>query len=190
MNKFESKYFNTGKKIDDALIELLNKKEFEDISISDICKKAHVNRSTFYLHYDNIYDVLEEVIDNLNKSFQSYFASHLKIDFANKEKLYLIKDEYLFPYLDFIKANKKVYMAINDNYLLFKANETYNKLSKDVFFPILHCFNNDDKYHKYIITFFLHGLSSLILTWCKDDFKLSNEEMVKLIKELIPKNEN
>lgn len=39
--------------MDKALFALLEEKDFEFITIKEICKKAQVNRSTFYLHYDN-----------------------------------------------------------------------------------------------------------------------------------------
>lgn len=51
MNKNESKYFNTAIKMDEALITLLEKEDFEYITIKEICDTAGVNRSTFYLHY-------------------------------------------------------------------------------------------------------------------------------------------
>ena len=54
MNRSESKYFNTAIKMDLALISLLGKKSIEYISVSEICTLAGVNRSTFYLHYENI----------------------------------------------------------------------------------------------------------------------------------------
>ncbi len=47
MNKSESKYFNTAAKMNRALISLLKNKSFEYISVSEICKAAGVNRSTF-----------------------------------------------------------------------------------------------------------------------------------------------
>lgn len=50
MNKNESKYFNTAVKMDEALIALLEKKEFSYITVKEICEAAGVNRSTFYLH--------------------------------------------------------------------------------------------------------------------------------------------
>ena len=62
MNKSESKYYNTSLLMNQALIELLNKKDYEFLTIKEICKKAGVNRSTFYLHYDNIDDLLYETI--------------------------------------------------------------------------------------------------------------------------------
>ena len=47
MNRNESKYFNTAKRMDEALLTLLEKKDFEYISIKEICDIAEVNRSTF-----------------------------------------------------------------------------------------------------------------------------------------------
>ena len=64
MNKNESKYFNTAIKMDEALISLLEKKEFEYITIKEICIEAGVNRSTFYLHYENTSDLLKETTRN------------------------------------------------------------------------------------------------------------------------------
>ena len=56
MDKKESKYFQTAIKLEEALISLLNIKDFEYITVKDICLKAKVNRSTFYLHYLNVND--------------------------------------------------------------------------------------------------------------------------------------
>ncbi|MGN1134205.1 MAG: TetR/AcrR family transcriptional regulator [Oscillospiraceae bacterium] len=58
MNKSESKYFNTAVKMDEALLSILETKDFKYITIKEICERAGVNRSTFYLHYENIGDLL------------------------------------------------------------------------------------------------------------------------------------
>lgn len=71
LNKSESKYFNTAIKMDKAFLQLLEKKDFEYISVKEICEKAGVNRSTFYLHYDNISDLLSESIRYMNEQFLS-----------------------------------------------------------------------------------------------------------------------
>ena len=67
MNKNESKYFNTAILFDEALIYLLEKKDAEYITIKEICTKAGVNRSTFYLHYESISDLIEETMNYINK---------------------------------------------------------------------------------------------------------------------------
>ena len=73
MNKSESKYFNTAEKMDKAFISLLCEKDFEYITIKEICKAAGVNRSTFYLHYDNTRDLLSESLDYVISQFLSYY---------------------------------------------------------------------------------------------------------------------
>ena len=73
MDRSQSKYFHTAVKMDEALIALLNEKDFEYITIKEICQKAGVNRSTFYLHYENTRDLLDETVRYLIDRFRSYF---------------------------------------------------------------------------------------------------------------------
>ena len=75
MNKSESKYFNTATKMDLALISLLKKKPFDYITVSEICEEAGVNRSTFYLHYETIGDLLAETTRYLLDDFLAYFST-------------------------------------------------------------------------------------------------------------------
>ena len=85
MNKNESKYFNTAILFDEALIYLLEKNDVEYITIKEICTKAGVNRSTFYLHYESISDLIEETMNYINKKFVDYFNENSK-DFIEKIK--------------------------------------------------------------------------------------------------------
>ena len=61
-----------------ALISLLEKKDIEFITVSEITKKAGVNRSTFYLHYENTVDLLNETARFLLDDFMSYFNVDVK----------------------------------------------------------------------------------------------------------------
>ena len=76
MNKSESKYFNTAAKMDEALIALLEKKDFDYISVKEICEAADVNRSTFYLHYSDIYNLLDEVENDMLKEIKHIIETH------------------------------------------------------------------------------------------------------------------
>ena len=73
MNKSESKYFNTALRMDEALIALLEEKDLEYITVKEICRRAGVNRSTFYLHYETIADLTDEAMDMIDRRFESYF---------------------------------------------------------------------------------------------------------------------
>lgn len=72
MNKNESKYFNTALFMNEALLSLLEKKNFEYITVKELCNKAGVNRSTFYLHYETMNDLLNETI-NMNRKEILFF---------------------------------------------------------------------------------------------------------------------
>ena len=50
--------------IKDALLNLLAEKEYADVTIADLCREAEINRGTFYLHYSNLHEVLEELFDD------------------------------------------------------------------------------------------------------------------------------
>ena len=107
MNRNESKYFRTAQKMDDALIALLEQKDFEFITVKEICEKAGVNRSTFYLHYENVGDLLSEATEMINRRFRDGYKKQLidiRIDSA--DDAFLITPEYIEPYLNFVKENK------------------------------------------------------------------------------------
>ncbi len=191
MNKNESKYFNTAKKMNDALITLLETKEFEYISIKEICHIANVNRSTFYLHYSNMNDLLEETIKSLNLSFNSHFGSKENestiISKDNLEDLLLINDDNLIPYLNFIKENKNIYKVLKNHPQLFNANKTYDQMFRKLFVPIMNRFGLDEKWHKYLMDFYISGLTSIVLDWVYDDCKIPVQEVSDFIKGLIVK---
>ena len=191
MNKNESKYFNTAKKMNDALIALLETKEYEYITIKEICHIANVNRSTFYLHYSNMNDLLEETIESLNLSFNSHFKSKENestiISKENIEDLLLINDDHLIPYLNFIKENKNIYKVLKTYPQLFNANKTYDQMFRKLFVPIMNRFGLDEKWHKYLMDFYISGLTSIVFDWVYDDCKIPVKEVSDFIKGLIVK---
>ena len=71
MNRSESKYFNTALRMDEALIALLEEKDLEFITVKEICQRAGVNRSTFYLHYETIADLVNEALEQVDRRFLS-----------------------------------------------------------------------------------------------------------------------
>lgn len=125
MDKYKSKYLNTALCMDEALLILLENKEYEYITVKEICQKAGVNRSTFYLHYETIDDLLKETIEMVNERFYNSFGpvkdsfkGNWKVS-SKKEELVLITPKYLSPYLNFIKDNKKLFkLMYSDQYYL------------------------------------------------------------------------
>ena len=62
MDKHENQRVRLTKKLfRDSLIALLRKKKIYQITVSELCAAAELNRSSFYKHYGNVYDVLAEL---------------------------------------------------------------------------------------------------------------------------------
>lgn len=187
MNKSESKYFNTALLMNEALLLLLEKKDYEFITVTEVCKKAGVNRSTFYLHYESMDDLLYETLDMINKNFHQTFDNKmLDIDKMNKNELYLITDEYLIPYLNYIKENNKIYKLIHDKPYIFKKQITFELLYKELFSKILDKYNVSKVEQEYIFAYFSFGLVSIIQKWiekdCADDIYMIANIMKKVIR--------
>ena len=99
MNRPESKYFATAVRMDEAFLELLEEKDFAYITVKEICEKAGVNRSTFYLHYETVNDLLTEsaryIIDKLIANMPQDTAEFIeRLQTRPLEELHLITPEY------------------------------------------------------------------------------------------------
>ena len=80
--------------MDEALLALLEKKEFAYITIRELCAAAGVNRSTFYLHYQNMTELLEESIAYMNRQFYECFPPKHE----DAAKAHFLSPAYLEPY--------------------------------------------------------------------------------------------
>ena len=178
MNKNESKYFNTAIKMDEALITLLEKKDFEYITIKDICSTAGVNRSTFYLHYENTSDLLKETTRYIIDKHLAYYEIDqkrisLQFETCKREEILFITDEYLVPYLTFIKDNQRLFRVSIKQFNSLNMAEVYSKMFEHIFNPILECFYVPEKERAYVIKFYLTGIYAIVMEWldknCSDD---------------------
>ena len=175
LNKSESKYYNTASLMDEALILLLEKKEYSYITIKEICQKAGVNRSTFYLHYETIDDLLSECIEyvgnKINKKFSNKVINKQVIKDSGLEDLLLITPEYLLPYLEFLKENKAIYKIAYSQPNVLKEQYIISHLFKNIFEPILDRFSVPKKEQQYMMSFYLNGMSSVMIEWIKNECK-------------------
>lgn len=192
MNKSESKYFNTAIKIDKAFLELLEKKDFEYITVKEICANAGVNRSTFYLHYETIGDLLTESVQYIFDQFRSYFPDGneqvmSKIRNADIENLYLITPELLRPYLTFISDHRRLFVTALLKSEHFGLSKRYQKMFIHVLSPILDGFRIPQHKKDYMIRFYIGGIMGIVLEWLKRDCSDSIDFMIEIISELIPK---
>ena len=190
MNRSQSKYFATAAKMDDALLELLEQKDFAYITVKEICAKAVVNRSTFYLHYETISDLLNESVERINREFLDYMkrdadAFTQKMRTCPVEELYLITPEYLEPYLGFIKERRRVFRTVVEHPDVLGAKTTFGKMMRHVFSPIMDRYGVPMRDRPYLMAFYISGLMAIIAEWIKGDCADSIDRVVALIQACV-----
>lgn len=190
LNKSESKYFATAARMDEAFLALLEKKDFAYITVKEICEAAGVNRSTFYLHYETMADLLEESVSHMNEQF----LAHMKKDtdaFVTKmrdcplDELYLITPEYLTPYLGYIEQNKQLFRTATENASVLGMDKSYERMFRHVFTPILDRYGIPHQDRPYLMAFYIQGLMAIILEWLKNDCNDSIADVVNVIQQCV-----
>lgn len=177
--------------MDEALIGVLEKKDFAYITVKEICEAAQVNRSTFYLHYENTADLLAEALGYINEKFIGYFQQDAaqtleKIRTGTLQELIFITPDYLIPYLRFISENKRFFMAtLKSNTDVYHSRAKFNSLYQAVFEPVFERFSVPESERKYTIAFYVQGIMGIVTEWIRRECEDDAEQISALITDLI-----
>lgn len=192
MNRSESKYFATAARMDEAFLELLEQKDFAYITVKELCARAGVNRSTFYLHYETLADLLAESAQHIIDRFVAAMP-HDTQEFLEKlperpvEELYLITPEYLVPYLTYVKEHRRVFRTTVEQASALRMTDAYEALSRHVFLPILNRFGVSAADREYLMAFYISGLMAIINRWLQADCQDSIEHIISVMQTCIPR---
>lgn len=195
MNRAKSKYFNTAAKMDEAFIGLLTEKDFQYITVKEICQRAGVHRSTFYLHYETMADLLEESLGYVNETFMKQFESGSvsivsRIKECKADELYLVTPEYLTPYLQFIQEHKILFQTVVNQPGVFSLDEIYASMFRHVFDPILERFHVPEEQRRYMMAFYIHGLTAVVSEWLKNGCREPVAQMIQIIERCVMDGRN
>lgn len=119
--------------MDEALLALLEKKEFAYITIRELCAAAGVNHSTFYLHYQNITELLEESIAYMNRQFYECFPPKHE----DTAKAHFLSPAYLEPYLTYVKEHRRLFRTALRQSAVLRSEEQFRFLFQEVFSPYM-----------------------------------------------------
>ena len=112
-NTTDLRVIKTKNLIYSTLIELMKEKSFEEIKVSDICEKALINRSTFYAHYEDKYELLVEFLNDLKEEFKNQLDKNSKN--LNNREYYI---ELIKLFLEHVESKKEIYNSILINNLI------------------------------------------------------------------------
>ena len=165
----------------EAMIELITEKPLTSITVKDVCARADINRSTFYLHYNDIYDMLDTIENTLIIHLENIF---LKYDNINAEN---------FPYPVFhdifqlIDSSSDLILALigpnGDISFIMKIRELFHHK----------CIENWLSSHTpkllanydYFSNFLVYGCVGLIENWIVTGKKETPEEISALVTKLV-----
>lgn len=83
----DKRIINTKKRLTNTLIIIMKHKPVNDITVLELCKRANINRTTFYKYYKDIDDLLEITENNLIKDLGKYIPEikrNYLLSFTNK----------------------------------------------------------------------------------------------------------
>lgn len=164
----------------DSLINLMEKKEWSDISISEIATNAGVVRRTFYRHFDSKEDVLQAYLDGLVNIFVEALLKEPDLDTVASLRI-------LFTIL---KKNKKFYYGLMRSNMLFTFLELWNRI-----LPVIHeqmsTLNKlkrfpetkNEQTLEYLLAFNVGGTLNIVIKWIDEGMTLSPEELTSIVEE-------
>lgn len=153
-------------RIEKIFIELLQSKELSQITVSDLCKRAGLNRTTFYANYIDIYGLADAIRDKLEQNLKELYHDEITQGFNSNDYLKLFRH---------IKENQIFYQT----YFKLGYDNHYKIISYDFHLAEEHFQNNFIEYH---MEFFRAGITQLIKLWLQNGCKESPEEMFEVIK--------
>ena len=111
----------TKRVITHALANLLIEKELSDITVTELCLAADINRKTFYMHFSSLEETLQYIIDRISHGFADILQEHTsasgyQLHSSILSQLKALNDD--FPYYQALangSAYEKLYMEILQN---------------------------------------------------------------------------
>ncbi len=176
MGKTDRRVKRTRALLRQGLIQLMENKDIKDISVKELSDLADINRGTFYLHYSDIYDLLEKIEDNLFTEFNAILDRDMPEGASNRSTKSMILD--IFTYLEKNRDITRVMIGPHGD-LAF-----VNRL-KELVRIRLQQIHEPAQASVYYFPFILSGFIGVIETWLAQESPASPEEMAELCTHIL-----
>ncbi len=176
MDKNDLRILKTEKQLKESLFTLIKEKGFDKITVRDLTTHADICRSTFYAHYEDKFELMSKIENNILDNFQKL--------------IYTIKQDYNNPE----NISENIYTYIYDNkyfFELFTKNYDTTRFENNFYFIISTLFdknffvNKFDIPENYISSLLVGIYTSLIDEWIKTDLKETPSKMAELTSKVL-----
>lgn len=164
-----------------ALTELLGEKSVEEITVTELTERADVNRGTFYCHYKDIYDMLDQLEEETFREFtalmDSYSANELRHGLRP-----ILEDLFRFIQRNLDLAGPLLGLRQRTAFLDRVMGVVREKVSRE--WSGLYRFRSGTE-REHILSFLMGGVMGLIRSWLENGGRESGEEMAALAEGLM-----
>ena len=179
--KVDRRVRKTKAQLREGLAHLMLEKSIKEITVKELVDKVDINRSTFYLHYADIYQMLqqieEEALDNI-----THILENCPVDFSNNESTL----EFVTKFFAILDSDKDLCRALLGPHGDMAFVEQIENLLAGTFLKHLPgTFPKNDSNLKYAYAFILNGCVGLIKTWLSQPVQESPAHMAELTCRLI-----
>lgn len=178
--KNNQRFHDTEVRMEAAMLDIMKDTDFEKITVKKICEKAKVNRSTFYAHFIDIYDMLDKMeVELRSEMLNSY--SHSK-----KQEYQMFSEESFILFLKHIKKHKYFYRINLQTRKKFPLEQGYEQLWAIIEPLCKKAGIISSEEIMYYFVYFQAGFTIILKRWVDTDCKEDEVQLAKIIKNCIP----
>ena len=181
MKKEDRRVRRTRKILTQALTELLQQKQVNEITVKELTDLADMNRGTFYLYYKDIYDMLDKIQDEMFEKLNAIFA------LRDDEKVTEQTKPILLDLFRFIEENQEMCRVLlspnGDMSFLHRLNEVLREKCLHMYKRSEPIANEEDFDYRY--SFVVYGCAGIIRAWVGRNCPEKPEQMAELANHLI-----
>jgi len=181
--KNNRRFHETDLKIQEVMLSIMNKHDFEDITVRAICSKAEINRSTFYLHYQDIYDLMDKMEYEMSKGIQAGYEG-FAIDFADGD---IFNPRYLRVFLEHVYSHRQFYKVCLKNRKTFPIKRGFDSLWNLIMKPRFEKagVHSEDEMMLYFV-YTQGGMTTLLRHWLDDGCRETPETISIIMSKCFP----
>lgn len=170
----------------EALIDLILEKPLVSITVKDICARADINRSTFYLHFKDVTDILRTTEDEIIEHMREHAPTH-KRKFRDLQEI----EGFFIDFLEQIRNNPRIMKVIQvlcseqgDPYFVRKLQTmTYEAFLDGWDMHMMSEMNEHQK--RLVFSYIIMGMVSMLSTWATRAQDTPTDQVVSLLMGLM-----
>lgn len=162
------------RKIEDCLLDIMRTKNFDDITITELCERMKMPRKAFYRYFDSKEDTLIALIDHHLSEYRGF-----SLDRSNDNNRSLANE--LEEYFVFWKERRELLLVLDRSGLLgVLTQRIINYPLQDRILTARFLPDDNENAREMIFKFALSGLMNTMICWYRDDFNISTREMSEI----------